>query len=119
MKTIIKAAASRINLHNTVFMSRFLPVLFALRNKFLFTTVAFAVWMLFFDKNDLFAQLEKKKQLRELHDSRLYFTAEIEKERRFSADLRNNPAIIEKFAREQYLMKRDNEDLYLVVPVKD
>ena len=90
-----------------------------LRNKFLLTTVAFAVWMLFFDKNDLFVQLERRHELQELQKSQQYFTEQIEQERQFSKELKHNPATIEKFAREKYFMKRDGEDLFLVQPVED
>ena len=90
-----------------------------LRNKFLVAVTAFAVWMLFFDKNDLFAQLERRNELRELNKSKDYFTEQIEQERRFSKELKDNPAAIEKFAREKYFMKRDGEDLFLVEPAED
>ena len=90
-----------------------------LRNKFLVAITAFGVWMLFFDKNDLFAQLERRKELQELNKSKDYFTQQIEQERRFSKELKENPATIEKFAREKYFMKRDGEDLFLVEPAED
>lgn len=90
-----------------------------LRNKFLVATTAFAVWMLFFDKNDLFAQLERRKELQELNKSKDFYTEQIEQERRFSKELKENPATIEKFAREKYFMKRDGEDLFLVEPAED
>lgn len=85
-----------------------------LTNKYLLTGIAFVVWMLFFDRNDFFAQSEKKNELTNLEKSKTYFTSEIEKERRFSEELKSNPAAIEKLAREKYFMKRDNEELFLV-----
>jgi len=90
-----------------------------LRNKFLVAATAFAVWMLFFDKNDLFSQLERRNELQELNKSKDYFVEQIEQERRFSKELKENPATIEKFAREKYFMKRDGEDLFLVEPLED
>ena len=90
-----------------------------LRNKFRVATTAFAVCMLFFDKNDLFAQLERRKELQELNKSKDFYTEQIEQERRFSKELKENPATIEKFAREKYFMKRDGEDLFLVEPAED
>ena len=90
-----------------------------LRNKFLVAVTAFAVWMLFFDKNDLFAQLERRHELHELDKSKDYFTEQIEQERRFSEELKHDPATIEKFAREKYFMKRDGEDLFLVEPAEN
>lgn len=76
----------------------------------------FATWVIFFDKNDFFVQSKRRADLRQLQESKLYYQSEIELERQFSSDLKNNPAMIEKFAREEYLMKRDNEDLFIIQP---
>jgi cell division protein FtsB len=89
-----------------------------LLNKFLLATIAFIVWMLFFDRNDFFVQSERRKELKDLQVSKIYFTKQIEEERKFSNALKNNPAAIEKFAREKYLMKRDDEDLYLIQKIQ-
>ena len=76
--------------------------------------------MLFFDRNDLFNLLEKKKDLREIEASKAFFEKEIADNKQFTLDLKSNPEAIEKYAREKYLMKRDNEDLFLVkAPVKE
>lgn len=85
-----------------------------LRNKYLITTIAFLLWILFFDKNDFFAQKERRKELKELQQSKEYYTKQIAEIKQFSNDLRSNPAAIEKFAREKYKMKRDSEDLFIV-----
>ncbi len=74
--------------------------------------------MLFFDRNDFFVQTERRRELNELQVSKTYFTKQIEEERKFSDALKNNPAAIEKFAREKYLMKRDDEDLYLIQKIQ-
>ncbi|HEX6333799.1 MAG TPA: septum formation initiator family protein [Flavisolibacter sp.] len=84
-------------------------------NKYLLTLTVFVAWLLFFDRNDLFTQLEWRKELRELQKSKAYLEHEIAENRRFSNELKNNPAAIEKLVREKYLMKRDNEDLFLVL----
>jgi len=70
--------------------------------------------MLFLDKNDLFTQQNRKKQLRRLEQSKQYYTRSIEAERKELEQLKRNPATLEKYAREKYLMKRDNEELFLV-----
>lgn len=90
-----------------------------LRNKFILAAIAFAVWMVFFDRNDLLVQRERRNELQALEESKAYFAEEIKKERRFSEDLKNSPVTIEKFAREKYFMKRDNEDLYIIQPASD
>lgn len=87
-----------------------------LKNKYLLTGTAFAVWMIFFDRNDLFTQYERRRELRALEKSKEYYSGQIAKERKSLEELQNNPAAIEKYAREQYGMKRDNEDVFMVVP---
>jgi len=89
-----------------------------LRNKFLLATAGFVIWMLFFDRNDIFTQLERKKELREMQASRQFYKQKIDENRNFSKDLQFNASAIEKYAREHYLMKRDNEDLFLVEPAE-
>ena len=85
-----------------------------LKNKYLIALGVFAVIMLFFDKNDVFTQSARKKQLRELQESKQYYTDRIASERKELEELKSNPGTLEKYAREKYLMKRDNEDLYLI-----
>lgn len=85
-----------------------------LYNKYLLATTGFVVWMLFFDRNDFFTQHARRNELKALEKNRAYLTQQIAEERKFSEELKNNPAAIEKFAREQYKMKRDGEDLFLI-----
>ena len=89
-----------------------------LRNKFLLTLAAFVVWMLFFDRNDVFTQMQRRSELNELKQSKAYFEKQIAENRKFSKDLQFNASAIEKYAREKYLMKRDNEDLFIIQPLK-
>lgn len=89
-----------------------------LRNKFLLASTAFVVWMLFFDRNDVFTQMERRGELNELKQSKQYFEKQIADNRRFSKDLQFNASAIEKYAREKYLMKRDNEDLFIIQPLE-
>lgn len=90
-----------------------------LRNKFLLATTCFVVWMLFFDRNDLFTQMDRRSELREMKQSRAFYQKQIEENQKFSKDLQFNASAIEKYAREKYLMKRDNEDLFLVQPLEN
>lgn len=89
-----------------------------LRNKFLLTTAAFIVWMLFFDRNDVFTQMQRRSELNELKQSKTYFEKQIAENKKFSNDLQFNAQAIEKYAREKYLMKRDNEDLFIIQPLE-
>ncbi len=85
-----------------------------LKNKYLITLAVFAAIMLFFDKNDVFTQSNRKNQLRDLQESKQYYTDQITTERKELEELKSNPGTLEKYAREKYLMKRDNEDLYII-----
>ncbi len=90
-----------------------------LRNKFFLAATGFVIWMLFFDRNDVFTQRERKKELAEMKASKAYFAKQIAENREISNALQFNASAIEKFARETYLMKKDNEDLFLVQPLED
>lgn len=70
--------------------------------------------MLFFDRNDVFTLAERNRELRSLQESKEYYTEEIARERKVSEELKSDPATIEKYAREKYLMKRENEDLFII-----
>jgi cell division protein FtsB len=85
-----------------------------LKNKYVLTLIAFVIWMIFFDAKDILTQRERSQELRELQQSKAYYTEEIAKEKKALEELKSNPAAIEKYAREKYLMKRDNEDLFIV-----
>jgi cell division protein DivIC len=90
-----------------------------LRNKFLLAITAFVVWMLFFDRNDVFTQMQRRSELNELKQSKAYFEKQIAENRKFSKDLQFNAQAIEKYAREKYLMKRDNEDLFIIQSLEE
>ena len=90
-----------------------------LRNKFFLATIFFVLWILFFDRNDLFSQLEKRRELGQMKQSRTYFQKQIAENQKFSKDLQFNASAIEKYAREKYLMKRDNEDLFIIQPLEN
>jgi hypothetical protein len=85
-----------------------------LRNKYFIASAGFCVVMLFLDKNDLFTQADRRKELREAEQSKRYYTRELASERKVLQSLETNPATVEKVAREKYLMKRDNEELFLI-----
>lgn len=85
-----------------------------IKNKYIIAFSVFSVIMLFFDKNDVFTQSERKKQLQDLLLSKQYYTEQIAAEQAELEKMKTNPGTLEKYAREKYLMKRDNEDLYLV-----
>jgi cell division protein DivIC len=89
-----------------------------LRNKFFIAFAAFTVWMLFFDERDVFTMRHHRQELGELQQSKKYYTDQINKEKAQLEGLKT-AATLEKYAREKYYMKRDNEDLFLVPEKQD
>jgi cell division protein FtsB len=85
------------------------------KNKFFLVTIAFLVWMIFFDKNDLFSQYQYHQQVSKLKQERDFYKAETEKVSKDLDELTSDPQKLEKFAREKYLMKKDNEDVFVIV----
>ena len=85
-----------------------------LKNKYFLSLAAFVVWILFFDPRDVFTQMGHRRELKELQTSKAWYQKEIAKESTEAEHLKTNPAIVEKYAREKYLMKRDNEDIFIV-----
>jgi cell division protein DivIC len=85
-----------------------------LRNKYLIALMVVFVWMLFFDKNNIIQQWRLQKQLHELRSDKQYYLEEIKRDSTDLRMLQDDPEALEKYAREKYLMKRENEDIYLV-----
>lgn len=86
-----------------------------LKNKYFLTAFGFAVWMIFFDQQDLITtQVKQRNELNSLKASRDYYKQEIEATRLELEQLKSDPAVLEKYAREKYRMKRDNEDVFIV-----
>lgn len=89
-----------------------------IKNKFFLVTVAFVIWMIFFDKNDLFSQYEYHQQLDKLKQEQIFYKSETEKVNKDLGELTSDKSKLEKFAREKYLMKKDNEDIFVIVHEK-
>ena len=86
-----------------------------LKNKFFLVTIAFVAWLLFLDKNDLYSQYTKHNQVVELQKQRDFLLKQTTQVSKDLDELNSNPQKLEKFAREKYLMKKDNEDIFVVV----
>lgn len=85
------------------------------KNKFVIAFVAFVVWILFFDRNDLFTQWERKTELNKLETSKAYYQDEITSIKKELVELDSDPAVLEKIAREKFYLKKANEDVFIVV----
>ena len=86
----------------------------SLTNKYLIIGIAFAIWMMFFDRNDIPLQLKRIQELNKLEESQKVMDQQIKNTKQELGLLKTNPVTLEKYAREKYLMKKDNEDLYVI-----
>ncbi|MCO6498789.1 MAG: septum formation initiator family protein [Vicingus serpentipes] len=84
-----------------------------LKNRYSITLLFFLLWVLFIDQNNIITQYEYKKQLNELEQEKIYFSDEITKTKKELEELTSNPKSLEKFAREKYYMKKDNEEVFV------
>jgi cell division protein DivIC len=87
-----------------------------LKNKYLLTGTAFLVWVIFFAENDIPSSFKREQTLNKLQQTEQHLNKQIVNTHKDLDLLKTNPQTIEKYARESYLMKKDNEDLF-VVPV--
>ncbi len=92
------------------------PVLRVARSFYFLTGGAFLVWMLVFDANDIGKQADIYRKYQDLLSEKQYYLDNIEVVKKDRAELMSSPALLEKFAREKYLMKRPGEDLFIMVP---
>lgn len=97
-----------------------LNIVFALlRNKYVLAAVVFLVWISFFDRNDLFTQYDRKKELNKLEESAAFYSNEIASTKVDLSNLNNNSALLEKMAREKFYLKRPNEEIFIVDTVRE
>jgi cell division protein DivIC len=86
----------------------------AFRNFYVVTGLCFLVWMTFLDSNDLISRFGLSSKLSNLEDEKTYYLekiAEVEKDRK---ELMTNRELLEKFAREKYLMRKETEDVFII-----
>ncbi len=92
--------------------SRFLsaiPPIFL--NKYIVATMAFLVWMMFFDQNKLTNQLQLSHEINELERNKEYYQEQIQVVREARKELNSN---LERFAREKYYFKKSDEDVFII-----
>lgn len=87
----------------------------AFRNFYIVTGLIFLVWMLFLDSNDFLSRYKLTSKLRSLEGEREYYLEKIKEVQKDKEELMGTPELLEKFAREKYLMKKDTEDIFIVV----
>jgi cell division protein FtsB len=82
-------------------------------NMYVLVLTVFVVWMVFFDTNSLLIHWELKKQINNLEKQKEFLHEEIAKDKKIIKKL-SDPEELEKFAREQYYLKKKNEEIYLI-----
>lgn len=99
--------------NNDTGFQHFLFILFM--NKYTITSLIFLVWLTFFDRNNLVEKMQLRSKIATLKKEKAYYQDKIEEDNRKIKELLSSKENLEKFAREQYLMKRPNEDIFVIV----
>lgn len=86
-----------------------------IRNKYLLSILFFITWLLFFDANNLIDRTSVIGEIRRLEKNKEYFRERIQKDSLRMQELKTDRENLEKFAREQYLMKKDDEEIFVIV----
>lgn len=82
-----------------------------LRNRYFVTAIAFLAFMVFFDRHDVWTQIQLQRTVNKLEDDRVFYDERIQAA---EAERRDIDVNRERFAREQYFMQRNNEDVFII-----
>jgi len=85
------------------------------RFRYLYFLIAFGIWMVFFDQNNIFNQMKLKGNLRNIEHQKRFYESEIKKNQELLEDFQYDSNFMEQYGREKYLLKKDNEVIYLIV----
>ncbi len=90
-----------------------------INNKYFYTGLVFLIWWIFFDQESLIVQYDLARVKTGLEKQKEYYKNEIKEDEAAINTLQNDTVLLEKYAREKYFMKKDNEDVFVIVPTKD
>lgn len=82
-------------------------------NKYVIILLLFLVWMVFFDTNSYFIHEELNDDINDLEQTKEFYREEIDKDKVFIEKMKDSDEV-EKYAREKYYLKRENEDIYII-----
>jgi cell division protein DivIC len=85
-----------------------------IKNKYFVSITLFLIWMLFIDDYNMVFQWQKSRELEAIKEKKEYYEKEIQQVNQDRKDLFSSKANLEKYAREKYLMKRDDEDIFII-----
>lgn len=91
----------------------------AFRNKYILTILIFLIWLLFLDSNNLLARYKEMRELNRLRKDKEYYLNKIEADKKKLNELKTDNDNLEKFAREQYRMKKPDEDLFIILTPRE
>ncbi len=86
-----------------------------LRNKYFLAVAIFLIWVFLLDSNNLIDRFSQMNEIRKLKKEKEYYEKKIKEDRKTIESLKEDDDYLEKFAREKYLMKKENEDLFIVL----
>lgn len=92
----------------------FKEILKKFNNKYIIATLIFVFVILFVDQYNVFRQIKSFRELREAKKQVEFYEKEIEKQQNVLDNLHRDSALMERIARERYMMKRDNEVIYII-----
>jgi len=84
------------------------------RNKFILTSMVFLLWLFLFDRSNWFDMIGELRSIHNLENEKEYYQKKIATDSQKLKELKTNDENLEKFAREQYLMKKTNEEIFIV-----
>lgn len=84
------------------------------KNKFILTAFVFLLWLIIFDRSNWFDMIGELRSIHSLENEKEYYQKKIESDNKKLKELKTNDENLEKFAREQYLMKKSDEDIFIV-----
>jgi len=94
-----------------------IPVIF--RNKYFLTVLVFLIWIILMDSNNLLSRIKEVRELHKLKSDKEYYTNKIEEDQGKLKELKTDNHNLEKFAREQYRMKKPDEDLFIILTPRE
>lgn len=89
-----------------------------LRNRYGIALLVLVAWISIFSDNDLWTTWKNHRELSRMEEQSGWYELEIARTKEQLTEMQSDKLLLEKFARERYLMKRDNEDIFVLVPEK-
>ncbi len=85
------------------------------RNRYVITSIIFLIWLGFFDQNSFVDRISLSNRNAELKKLKEHYIREVEEKQEKMEELKSDSEKLEKFAREEYLMKKQDEDIFIIV----